>query len=50
MRRLGLRGVMRGKQALCARQPERDGSLVGHCDRGSQYFSTQYTERLVEAS
>ncbi|MDB5891171.1 MAG: Integrase catalytic region, partial [Polaromonas sp.] len=37
------------EQALCARQPERDGSLVCHSDRGSQYVSIRYTERLAEA-
>ena len=30
-------------------QPERDGSLVCHSDRGSQYVSIRYTERLAEA-
>ena len=29
--------------------PERDGSLVCHSDRGSQYVSIRYTERLAEA-
>ena len=37
------------RQALYARQPERDGSLVCHSDRGSQYVSIRYTERLAEA-
>ena len=37
------------EQALYARQPERDGSLVCHSDRGSQYVSIRYTERLGEA-
>ena len=37
------------EQALHARQPERDGSLVCHSDRGSQYVSIRYTERLAEA-
>jgi len=32
-----------------ARQPERDGRLVCHSDRGSQYVSVCYTERLAEA-
>ena len=36
------------EQALYARQPERDGSLVCHSDRGSQYVSIRYTERLAE--
>lgn len=37
------------EQALYDRQPERDGSLVCHSDRGSQYVSIRYTERLGEA-
>ena len=37
------------EQALHARQPERDGSLIHHSDRGSQYVSIRYTERLAEA-
>lgn len=37
------------EQALYARQPERDGSLVHHSDRGSQYVSIRYSERLAEA-
>lgn len=37
------------EQALYARQPERDASLIHHSDRGSQYVSIRYTERLVEA-
>lgn len=37
------------EQALYARQPERDGSLVCHSDRGSQYISIRYTERLAHA-
>ena len=37
------------EQALHARQRERDGSLVCHSDRGSQYVSIRYTERLAEA-
>ncbi|MDP4079018.1 IS3 family transposase [Acidovorax sp. A1169] len=37
------------EQALYARQPERNGSLVCHSDRGSQYVSIRYTERLAEA-
>jgi putative transposase len=36
------------EQALYARQPERDG-LIHHSDRGSQYVSIRYTERLAEA-
>jgi putative transposase len=37
------------EQALYARQPERDNSLVHHSDRGSQYVSIRYSERLAEA-
>ena len=37
------------EQALYARQPERDVSLIHHSDRGSQYVSIRYTERLAEA-
>ena len=37
------------EQALYARQPERDGALVHHSDRGSQYVSIRYGERLAEA-
>lgn len=31
------------------RQPERDSSLIHHSDRGSQYVSIRYSERLAEA-
>jgi len=37
------------EQALFARQPERSDALVHHSDRGSQYVSIRYTERLTEA-
>ena len=37
------------EQALYARQPERDSSLVHHSDRGSRYVSIRYSERLAEA-
>ena len=36
------------EQALYARQPERDGALIHHSDRGSQYVSIRYRERLAE--
>ena len=36
------------EQALHARRPAHDG-LVHHSDRGSQYLSIKYTERLAEA-
>ncbi len=32
-----------------ARQPTRSGGLVHHSDRGSQYVSIRYSERLAEA-
>jgi len=35
------------EQALCERQP--DDALVHHSDRGVQYLSIRYTERLAEA-
>lgn len=34
---------------LYARQPERDSRLIYHSDRGSQYVSICYSERLAEA-
>lgn len=37
------------EQALYARRPERDGTLIHHSDRGSQYVSIRYSERLAEA-
>ena len=37
------------EQALWARQPAGDGGLIHHSDRGSQYVSIRYTERLAEA-
>ena len=37
------------EQALYARRPGRDGALVHHSDRGSQYVSIRYSERLAEA-
>ena len=37
------------EQALYARRAERDGGLVHHSDRGSQYVSIRYSERLAEA-
>ena len=37
------------EQALYARQPERDATLVHHSDRGSQYVCVRYSERLSEA-
>ena len=37
------------EQALYARQPARDQAIIHHSDRGSQYVSIRYTERLAEA-
>ena len=37
------------EQALYARRRQRDGELVHHSDRGSQYVSIRYRERLAEA-
>jgi transposase InsO family protein len=37
------------EQALYARRPQRDDELIHHSDRGSQYVSIRYTERLAEA-
>jgi putative transposase len=37
------------EQALWARQPERNETLIHHSDRGSQYVSIRYSERLAEA-
>ncbi len=37
------------EQALHARRPEREGGLVHHSDRGSQYLSIKYSERLTDA-
>lgn len=37
------------EQALHERRPVQGGGLVHHSDRGSQYVSIKYTERLAEA-
>ena len=37
------------EQALYARRRERDENLIHHSDRGSQYVSIRYSERLAEA-
>lgn len=36
------------EQALHQRRPVK-GALIHHCDRGSQYVSIKYTERLADA-
>jgi putative transposase len=37
------------EQALFARAAQREGKLTHHSDRGSQYVSIRYSERLAEA-
>jgi putative transposase len=37
------------EQALYARQPGQNGSLIHHSDRGVQYVSIRYSERLALA-
>jgi putative transposase len=37
------------EQALYDRQPQRADALIHHSDRGSQYVSIRYSERLAEA-
>jgi putative transposase len=37
------------EQALCERSPAAEQALVHHSDRGSQYLSIRYTERLKDA-
>jgi transposase InsO family protein len=37
------------EQALYDRQPERADALIHHSDRGAQYVSIRYSERLAEA-
>jgi putative transposase len=37
------------QQAICEREEARADRLVHHSDRGSQYLSIRYTERLAEA-
>lgn len=37
------------EQALYARQPGKNGTLIHHSDRGSQYLSIRYSERLAQA-
>ena len=37
------------EQAIHDRKPINNGSLIHHSDRGSQYLSIKYTERLAEA-
>src|SRR5690606_8121131 len=37
------------EQAVCERQEESPSGLIHHSDRGPQYLSIRYTERLAEA-
>ncbi len=37
------------EQAIHNRRPVNSGGLIDHADRGSQYLSIKYTERLAEA-
>jgi putative transposase len=37
------------EQAICEREEAREDRLVHHSDRGTQYLSIRYTERLAEA-
>jgi putative transposase len=37
------------EQAIHERKPVSEGGLIHHSDRGSQYLSIKYTERLAEA-
>lgn len=37
------------EQALYARRPVDQGSLIHHSDRGVQYLPIRYTKRLAEA-
>jgi putative transposase len=37
------------EQALYARRPTYQGGLIHHSDRGGQYVSIRYTERLAKA-
>jgi putative transposase len=37
------------EQAICERQDEAADALIHHSDRGGQYLSIRYTERLAEA-
>lgn len=37
------------EQAICEREEEKSDRLVHHSDRGVQYLSIRYTERLAEA-
>lgn len=41
--------VTRLEQALYARQPGDNGTLIYHSDKGSQHLSIRYSERLAEA-
>ena len=36
-------------QAICQRMPDKHDDLIHHSDRGSQYVSITYSQRLIEA-
>jgi putative transposase len=44
-----LRSKAADQVGLYARRVERDGQLIHHSDRGAQYVSIRYSERLAEA-
>ena len=41
--------LRQAQEAIHDRKPVRGGGLVHHSDRGSQYLSIKYTERLAQA-
>src|SRR4029078_7945260 len=42
-------GMVGGERAMYARQPGQQDGLIHHSDRGVQYVSIRYTERLKDA-
>ena len=55
MRQMGLRGVVKGKRVRTTvpdtnKANPASGDLVHHSDRGLQYVSIRYTQRLADAS
>ena len=49
LRGVGTLGPSALEPALHQRRPRHGGKLIHHSDRGSQYISIKYTERLAEA-